>query len=561
MTKSPNFLIIVADDLGWSDVGAFGSEINTPNLDTLAKEGLRFTDFHTASACSPTRSMLLSGTDNHLAGLGQMAEFASRMHQWDDYPGYEGYLNWRVAALPEILKEKYDNIISGKWHLGLTKETSPSARGFEKVFSLLPGAGHHYKDYKPSDDTYKEKGDDLKKLLPSLYMSGNEFIDADKELPEDFYSSDYFTTKLEGFLNEHYSKDKDRPFFAYLPFTAPHWPLQAPRQLIEKYAGRYNQGPDALRLSRLKKQENLGLYSSIRDGPPAEVSTGDEKEWSEMREEERKFSSKTMEVYAAMVERLDWNVGRIIQYLKEKGEYDNTFVLFMSDNGAEGAILENVPLRGGKVSDIIRQRYDNSLDNLGNRNSFTWYGPRWALAATAPSRDFKSYISEGGIRCPLIVRFPPIIQNPGSISHTFTTVMDITPTVLELAGIEHPYPRYAERDVLPVRGKSWVKHLATGTSVYNEELDFTGWELFGQRAIRRGPWKAIYVPVSSAFFYLSQKLRDGRRGDSKWKLYNIKEDRAESNDLSESRPDILQELINYWTLYVSETGLIPVIEN
>ncbi|WBW71654.1 arylsulfatase [Schizosaccharomyces osmophilus] len=561
MTKSPNFLIIVADDLGWSDVGAFGSEINTPNLDALAKEGLRFTDFHTASACSPTRSMLLSGTDNHLAGLGQMAEFASRIHQWDGYPGYEGYLNWRVAALPEILKEKYDTIISGKWHLGLTKETSPSARGFEKVFSLLPGAGHHFKDYKPSDENYKESSDELKKLLPPLYMSGSEFVDADKELPEDFYSSDYFASKLINYLDEHYRKDKDKPFFAYLPFTAPHWPLQAPRHLIEKYKGKYNKGPDALRLSRLAKQETLGVYNSTTDGPPAEVSTDEEKQWSDMSEEEQKTSSRTMEVYAAMVEQLDRNVGNVIQYLKEKGEYDNTFVLFMSDNGAEGAILENKPLNGEKVSDLIRQRYNNTFDNLGNRNSFVWYGPRWALAATAPSKDSKFYISEGGIRCPLIVRFPPIIKNPGGISHDFTTVMDITPTVLELAGIRHPYPRYNERDVLPLRGKSWVNHLANGEPVYDEEVDFTGWELFGQRAVRRGPWKAIYVPKSNAFSVVTQKYKSGRGGDSKWRLYNVKEDCAESKDLSEERPDILRDLVNYWTLYVSETGLVPVIEN
>ncbi|EPX71692.1 arylsulfatase [Schizosaccharomyces octosporus yFS286] len=561
MRKSPNFLIIVADDLGWSDVGAFGSEINTPNLDALAKEGLRFTDFHTASACSPTRSMLLSGTDNHLAGLGQMAEFASRIHQWDDYPGYEGYLNWRVAALPEVLKEKYDTIISGKWHLGLTKETSPFARGFNKVFSLLPGAGHHFKDYKPSDEKHKENSDDLAKLLPALYMSGSEFIDADKELPEDFYSSDYFASKLQESLDEHYKMDKDKPFFAYLPFTAPHWPLQAPRHLIKKYKGKYSEGPDALRISRLKKQEALGVYTTARDGPPSEVYTDEEKNWSDMSEEERKVSSRTMEVYAAMVERLDWNVGKIVQYLKEKGEYDNTFVLFMSDNGAEGAILENKPMSGGNVTEVIRKRYDNSLENLGNRNSFIWYGPRWALAATAPSRDCKFYISEGGIRCPLIVRFPQIIKNPGSISHDFTTVMDITPTVLELAGIQHPFPRYNDRDILPLRGKSWVNHLTNGDPVYDENADFTGWELFGQRAIRRGPWKAIYVPVSNAFSFLTEKFRSGLGGDSKWRLYNVKEDRAESKDLSLERPDILQELVDYWTLYVSETGLVPVIEN
>ena len=247
--KKPNFLIIVADDLGWSDTSPFGGEINTPNIQMLADGGVRFTDFHTASACSPTRAMLLSGTDHHIAGLGQMAEeIINHPDIWEGKSGYEGYLNDRVAALPEIMQDAgYFTTMSGKWHLGITPDRIPAKRGFDDSFSLLPGAGNHY--------AYEIAGS----FLPPVYVRNSTYIDY--ETLEDFYSSDYFATELIKSLQSNVAVNK-KPFFAYLPFTAPHWPLQAPPEIIAKYKGIYDGGPSVLRKNRLETQRKLGLILS-----------------------------------------------------------------------------------------------------------------------------------------------------------------------------------------------------------------------------------------------------------------------------------------------------------
>lgn len=340
--KRPNFLIIVADDLGFSDISPYGGEINTPNLERLAKDGIRMTSFHTASACSPTRSMLLSGTDNHIAGLGQMAE---HMRAFGDYfkgkAGYEGYLNWRVAALSEILQDAgYNTILSGKWHLGLTKELAPCSRGFDKNFTFLPGSGNHY--------AYEPQLDDGEWPIPCLktashWMEGDDFINMKKDLPKDFYSTASFTDRLLGFLEDRSDEEKEDPFFAYLPFTAPHWPLQAPKEIVQKYKGKYDEGPDVLTQERLQRLKQGGLVAEdVEHAPPTGILGA---EWKDMTAEERAISAKKMEVFAAMVELIDTHVGRVVGYLEETGELDNTFVLFMSDNGAEGAALEALPVR------------------------------------------------------------------------------------------------------------------------------------------------------------------------------------------------------------------------
>jgi arylsulfatase len=525
----PNFLIIVADDLGYSDISPYGSEIATPNLESLASEGgTLFTDFHTASACSPTRAMLLSGTDNHLAGIGQMLE-AMMFHTgiWDGKPGYEGYLNDRVAALPEILKDigGYRTIMSGKWHLGLTEERFPSKRGFEKSFTLLPGGGSHF-NYEPGTAAKPALP-----FLPPLYARDDHYISY-TTLPEDYYSSDYFTSELIKFLDT----DDQHPFFAYLPFTAPHWPLQAPDELIKKYKGRYDMGPDVLRAARLEGQRRLDLLSP--DVTVAPVTT-DQKAWNLMSTEEQMFSAKTMEIYAAMVERMDYNIGRIVDYLRRTNQFDNTFILFMSDNGAEGAVLEALPL---ELLDGMHTYYDNSYANIGSKSSFIWYGPRWAQAATAPSRMTKGYITEGGIRCPAIVHYSPWTTR--KVTHEFCTVMDILPTVLELAGVAHPGTTFQGRKVLLPRGKSWVSHFLSNQSIHDEHQDFTGWELFGQRAIRRGNYKAVYFP------------KGPYPEETKWELYDLTQDKGELKDLAEEKPELLKELIELWVRYENETGVI-----
>ncbi|EGX87734.1 arylsulfatase, putative [Cordyceps militaris CM01] len=549
VAKRPNFLVIVADDLGFSDTKPYGSEIDTPVLDRLSKDGIRLTNFHTAQACSPTRSMLLSGTDNHIAGLGQMAENASIQKKltgkdpaYVGQPGYEGYLNWRVAALPEILSDAgYLTVMSGKWHLGMTPDVSPSARGFKKSFGFLPGCGNHF-NYEPQFDAAE---DTMLLTSDGFWMENEKPVDRKKDLPKDFYSSNFFTDKLIDILANRTEAEKEQPFFSYLAYTAPHWPMQAPEEVIEKYRGKYDNGPDKLRLDRLEQLKALGLVpSDIEAAPPVGFEAG--VKWEDLTDDERAISARKMEVYAAMVDLLDQNIGRVVDALEASGELDNTFILFMSDNGAEGSTLEAAPLLSSfkTLGELIAAHYDNSLENIGKHDSYVWYGSRWACAATAPSREFKGWSTEGGIRCPCLVRFPPLGTSSDAISHSFTTVMDILPTILQLAQVQHPGTSFRGRNVVVPRGKSWVDHLASPSehpTVHEDENHIHGWELFGNRAIRKGNWKAVLL---------------ARQGGDGWELYNVEEDPAELHDLAKSRPEVLEEMLVHWATYVAETGLV-----
>lgn len=550
--KRPNFLVIVADDLGFSDTSPFGGEIDTPNLMKMAMEGLRLTDFHTAASCSPTRAMLLSGTDSHIAGLGAMAERMKRFpHIFADRPGYEGYLNYRVAVMPEILQDSgYHTVMSGKWHLGLTKETAPCSRGFTKVLSTLPGAGNHF-NHEPQLYGTTEKPRALLKGNKGLWMEDNNFIDGEVDLPKDFYSSNTFTDYFLKYMRGRTDDEKEKPFFGYLAFTAPHWPLQAPAETVKKYKGWYDDGPLGLRNRRLKSLIEKEIVP--RDVEAAPLHTLGTTPWAELPKEEQAKSCRAMEIYAAMVDLIDVNVGRIVEYLKSTNELDSTFVVFMSDNGAEGQLLEAVPiLAGATLADVIKKYYDNSYENMGNHNSFVWYGPQWASAATAPCRAAKSYTTEGGIRCPCIVRYPRGIpqQREGSIETTFTTVMDILPTFLDLAGIQHPAPTFRSRDVVSLRGKSWTPLLSapqsSTVSIYSGENDIVGWEQLGIAAVRVGEWKALFLPPP--------------RGPGKWELYHLSEDLGEVNDLAEKEPKKLAEMIAHYETYFQETGMFDAYE-
>ncbi|MDB5393354.1 MAG: arylsulfatase [Rhodospirillales bacterium] len=521
--KRPNFLVIVADDLGFSDIGAFGGEISTPNLDRLAYAGLRLTDFHSAPACSPTRAMLMTGTDHHIAGIGTMLEVT--IPGFQGAPGYEGYLNDRVAALPELLRDAgYQTLMSGKWHLGDTIATSPWARGFERSFALLPAGGSHY-----GGGLFSRFA-----TVETLYTEDDGFVD----VPGDFYSSDYFTDKLLQYLEER-APDEERPFFAYLPYQAPHWPLQAPDASIAKYRGRYAGGPDELRDARLNALKEFGLCGP--DVVPHPVVADTHKEWADMTPDEQAVSARTMEVYAAMVERMDWNIGRVTDYLQTTGELDNTVVIFLSDNGAEGAIVEAMPLSGAYIMEQVRLHYDNSLDNIGRPDSCVWYGPRWAQAATAPSRLHKAFTTEGGIRVVSFVTWPAFARQ-GEIGTAFSTVMDIAPTLLELAGTAHPGTSYRGREIVPMRGESLIPYLNKRSEQVHDDQTGTGWELFGRRAIRQGDWKALYLPAPY--------------GPGKWQLYDLSGDPGEIEDMAETQPEKLTELLRLWDRYVEENGVL-----
>jgi arylsulfatase len=465
--------------------------------------------------------MLMTGTDHHLAGIGAMTE--TLRPDFQGAPGYEGYLNERVVTVAELLRDHgYRTILSGKWHLGDTPATWPAARGFERSFALLPAAHDHF-------------GREVKSpAFPNpMYAEDDAYVTA---LPDSFYSSDYFTDRLIEFFEERADGD-DRPFFAYLPFSAPHYPLQAPDAEIAKYRGVYDDGPDALRDRRLARLRELGLIAP--DTVPHPV-VAQEPGWDEYDEAQKKLSARTMEIYAAMVDRVDQNVGRVIDYLKRAGQFDNTVIVFLSDNGAEGAIAEAMPILGPIIGRRIRETCDNSLENLGRPNSYIWYGPRWAQAATAPSRLVKGFTTEGGIRVPAFIHWPAAQQR--GISGVFSTAMDIAPTFLDLAGADHPAPAYKGREILPVRGRSLRPWLEGRAETVHPAGTSTGWELFGRRAVRQDDWKAVYVPDEA--------------GVSNWQLYDLSQDRGEIEDLAAESPERLQALLALWRRYVEETGVI-----
>lgn len=488
----PNILLIVADDLAFTDIGAFGGEINTPNLDALAASGVIMTQFYVAPTCSPTRSMLLSGTDNHLAGLGNMAE--EMRHNQQGNPGYEGFLNSRVAALPELLSVAgYHTFMAGKWHLGMTEKTSPGARGFERYFSLLQGGAGHLNQMP------------LLGPKPAIYEEDGERVD----LPEDFYSSRTYSDKIIGYLENR--PDDGKPFFAYLAYTSPHWPLQAPKESIAKYAGLYDSGYDALQISRFERMKELGLATpnmKVIERLPTEAA------WDSLSKDDKKIEARKMEIYAAMVDDMDRYLGTVLAFLKDSGDFENTVIIFMSDNGPEGAHLE---IGWDSLADWVDECCDNSLENMGAANSYLWAGPNWSRAGTPSFRMFKGFTTEGGIRAPAIIHYPKVIPG-GFTQNAMTTVMDVIPTILELANIEHPITFKGE-EVFPLRGASMLSVLkGKKESVHNEDY-VMGWELFGRRAIRQGDWKIVWEPSG-----IPWKPNDPDVIHDQWRLFNIVND-------------------------------------
>ena len=510
----PNILLIVADDLGYSDVGAFGSEIQTPNIDSLAKHGVKLTNFHGAPTCSPTRSMLLSGIDSHQVGLGNMAELIQPEQKGK--PGYEGYLNESVATLPEVLSSNgYNTYMVGKWHLGRTEDKSPAGRGFDKSFALMQGGASHHDDQRAI----------IAKDPKALYRDNGKSVD----LPKGFYSTDNYTDLIIKYIDEDMAEKK--PFFAYVAYTAPHWPLHAPDAYIKKYKGRYDEGYEKIRSTRLKLMKEMGIIDPLVsvNAPLSQLP-----HWNELTDEQRKIEARRMEVYAAMVDNMDHNIGRLLAWLKEEGELDNTVIMFMSDNGADGNSPEVLP--GNKA--WFASDYDNSFDNMGRKNSYIWYGAQWGQVGATPFPLYKGFTSQGGIVIPAIINYPQKFPQ-GSVNHSLLTVKDIMPTFLELANITPPKSPYNGRKILSMQGRS-ISPALNGEKTKERVI---GWELFGRSAIRKGDWKI--------------RLLEQPYGSGKWALFNLKDDPTEITDLAVKQPGKLAELLKDWEEYVTINGVIP----
>lgn len=515
-SKRPNVLLIVADDLGYSDIGAFGGEIHTPNLDALANNGRLLTDFHTAPTCSPTRSMLLSGTDHHLAGLGTMAEMLPSAPHQQGKPGYEGYLNERSLSIAELLKDAgYHTYAAGKWHLGLTEETSAKARGFESSYTLLQGGGSHFAPVAGKLQSYDAV----------TYRENGVIVTP----PANFYSTDFYTDKLIGYIDAN--KGDGKPFFAYAAYTAPHWPLQATADFIDRYQGKYDVGYDAIRDARIAKQKALGVIpADFQPAAPLPASAGNPS-WSQLTAPQKALEARRMEIYAAMVENLDWNIGRLVQHLKDIGEYDNTFIFFMSDNGAEAG------------SGIFRDNADtdNSLANLGKPLSNVQYGKRWGEVGATPFRLYKGTSTEGGHRAPAIARLPKQTAAQSPLNR-IATVRDLAPTLLELAKADNPGSSYKGKPVNPITGRSLLPVLVGSSGDVHASGSVFADELFGSAWVRRDQWKLVWVEQPA--------------GPGAWTLHNLASDGAEANDVSAAYPAIVTELKQEWQRYIVGNGVV-----
>ena len=517
-TQRPNILLIVADDMGFSDAGAFGGEMATPNIDTLAAEGVMFSEFHVAPNCGPTRGSLLTGVDYHRAGMGGNPEVAAENQKGS--PAYQGFLRDDVVTVTELLHEAgYHTSMAGKWHLGHDARNLPGGRGFERSFALLNGAASHWADQAA--------------LIPGSRTHYTEDDQPVDQLPDDFYSTMFYTDRIIDSIAE--SAADGRPFFAYLSFTAPHNPLHAPDEAIEKYQGRYDAGWDAITSQRTARLRKLGLLGESQTPHPRPEWV---LAWNELTAQQQAARSRDMEVYAGMIDTMDQNIGRVLQHLREIGEYDSTLIVFMSDNGpSKTAILDYIAL-GGETADFFEQ-FDNSLENRGRPGSSTDIGPGWAYASATPLRLFKGYVAQGGIRVPLIVK-PALSAGTAQLVDIPVHAMDLAPTFLELAGVRQP-ELWQGAEVAHIQGRSLMP-LIEGTvdpAWFERGL---GWEAYGMDAYRRGNWKALRLPPPY--------------GNGDWQLYNLAHDPGENQDLAAEHTDLVAELAQGWAAYAEANGVI-----
>ena len=521
----PNIVLLLADDLGFSDLASYGGEINTPNLDTMARQGVRFSNFHVAANCAPTRAMLMTGVNNHRAGVGNIIEMIP--DEFLDSPSYQGTLSTDTVTIATLLRDAgYHTYMAGKWHLGHSPELLPSARGFDRTTALADSGADNWEQ---------------KPYLP-IYEQANWFADGERfDLPDDFYSSRFLVDKIIGFIDSN--AGSEAPFFAYLPFQAVHIPVQAPQSFIDRYEGVYDDGWEVLRTKRYKAAQALGLVPANSAMEPM-AST---ESWQNLEPKTKRYQAKRMAVYAAMVEAMDFHIGRLIQHLKDTGHYDNTIFIFASDNGSEGsgAGVEPAPANNLMLS---LMDYNDDYETLGLKGSYGTIGPNFASAAASPLGFYKFYVGEGGLRVPLIIAGEPLtLSDPNSIIDAFSYATDIVPTILQLTGTPNPAGRYNDRAVEPIVGRSVVPLLqGQAQRIYGND-DAIGYELNGHRALFLGDHKIVYnrPPI----------------GDGIWHLYNIAIDPGETNDLREQQPQRFARMQALYEQFVVEHGVLPVAED
>jgi len=513
----PNVVLILADDLGFSDIAPYGSEIHTPALSALAEQGVRFTNYHTAASCAPTRGMLLTGVDSHRNGVPNIPETIPP--ELSQYPNYRGTLGHNVVTVASLLQDSgYHTYMAGKWHLGKTPDLLPYRRGFERTVTMADTGADNW-EQKPYIPIYKKA---------NWFADGEEFT-----LPEDFYSSRFLVDKTIEFIDSN--RGDGQPFFAYLPFQAVHIPVQAPQAFTDKYMGVYDAGWDVLRNQRQARAKQLGIIPA--DSDMVRMSTT--ADWDSFSAEQQRYNAKRMAVYAGMVDAMDHHIGRLVDYLKRSGQYDNTVFIFTSDNGSEASGGDNPRSPLLRLS-LAMQSYNNNYETLGLKGSFNFIGPSFASAAAGPLDFYKFYAGEGGMRVPLIFAGAALPAQPRQ-TNALAYVTDIAPTILQLAGVSSPSSRYGGRPVEQMVGRSLLPLLSGEVQRVYSESDTIGYELAGNAALFQGDYKIV--------------RNRGPVGDGRWHLYNIVVDPGEANDLSESMPQRLQSMLAEYEAYASHNGV------
>ena len=514
-SERPNIILIMADDMGFSDIGCYGGEIDTPNLDKLAAGGIRFTQFYNTARCCPTRASLMTGLHPHETGIGHMTKSPQSVERAADkqFTNYQGYLNRSCVTIAEAIKSSgYATFMAGKWHLGiLDKSRWPMQRGFEKYYGIVPGASSFFYPEHPRGITF-----------------GNEKIEKPESTTDRrFYTTDAFTDYAIRFLKEE-KEGEDRPFFLYLAYTCPHWPLHAHKEEVDKYRGKYMMGWDKLRQQRLQKQVDIGLMN-----PDTKLSERGAKAWDELTLKKQKEMDLRMAYYAAMVDRMDQNIGKLIDTLKRTGKYENTLIMFLSDNGgcAEGGEL------GGKNDPYDVETWERTY------GAGPSYGRVWANASNTPFRKYKHFTHEGGISTPFIMRWPKGIKKTGRWYREKATLIDVMPTVLDLAEATYP-EKYNGNDIIPITGVSLRPALKVESLNRDGPLYF---EHENNAAIFEGDWKLVGTAVSVPNGPIARK----------WELYNIKTDRIESNNLVAKYPEKVKELSKKWKQWAAKAKVYP----
>ncbi|MEH6518461.1 MAG: arylsulfatase [Halioglobus sp.] len=519
-TVRPNIVFILADDLGYTDIAPYGSEVNTPSLSALAEQGLRFTNYHTAANCAPARAMLLTGVDSHLAGVPNIPEMLAPQQRV--HANYQGVLGDDVVTVATLLEDAgYHTYMAGKWHLGMEPHKRPSRRGFARTMAMMDSGADNWEQ----------------RPYIALYDQANWFADGERfTLPEDFYSSRFLVDKMIEFIDSNLPDDK--PFFAYLPFMAVHSPVQAPKRYTDRYMDLYDSGWDALRQQRMERASVLGIVPP--DTPMVRMATTGE--WDTLSEEQRRYQAKRMAVYAGMIEAMDFHIGRLVEFLKERGQYDNTIFIFTSDNGSEAsgpADPRAFPRR------LVPENlgYNLDYDNLGLKGSYSTIGPGFASASASPLAYYKFYAGEGGMRVPLIIAGKPVARQQ-QLTRAFAWATDISPTILSLTGVSQPVERYAGRPVQTITGRD-LSPLLSGAAerVYGPD-DAMGYELTDHGVLFQGDYKLVVnqPPV----------------GDGQWRLFNIVIDPGETVDISASQALRFQRMLSRYEQYRHDNKVVPV---